>query len=287
MTPWCSPGSCAASPASAWSTSASEVSRRTPHRSGPEGVGDLDRRPHRVVVEVDEHRDVHLVRVAPGERPRAGHRVASVGGDERVRHRAHAAPAPPRGLGVRAHADRARDVGGPAVPGLHEPVVVAGREEEDLLAPRGADHGVDVAHDQAASGQAAQVDRLQMREQRIVAGDRHDRLARLDAVALVQRPDLELVPARREPTVGPAAPGALLQDRHRLVDAAEDRALLLEDLHEDLRPAPLRLEQVARQVEVLVGVVAGPELVDREAEDARVQAVADGRHRRILGRSGA
>ena len=78
---------------------------------------------------------------------------------------------------------------------------------------------------------------------------------------------------------GPQRPAHSLQDRHRLVDAAEDRALLLEDLHEDLRPAPLRLEQVARQVEVLVGVVAGPELVDREAEDARVQAVADGRHR--------
>ena len=263
------------------------MSSRTPHRSAPEGVGDRDRRPHRVVLEVDEHGDVHLLRVAPGEGGRAGHRVAAVGGDERVRHGADPAPAPPGGLRVRADADRARHVGGPAVPGLHEPVVVARGEEEDLLAPRGPDHGVHVAHDEGASGQAAEVDRLQVREQRIVARDRHDRLVRLDAVALVQRPDLELVPGRRALPAGRAAPGALLQDRDRLVDAAQDRALLLEDLHEDLRTAALRLEQVARQVEVLVGVVAGPELVHREAEDAGVQAVAHGRHRRIVGGRGA
>ena len=91
--------------------------------------------------EVDEHRDVHLLRVAAGERPRAGHRVAAVGGDERVRHRADPAAAPPRGLRVGPHADRAGDVGGPAVAGLHEPMVMAGREEQDLLAARGVDDG--------------------------------------------------------------------------------------------------------------------------------------------------
>ena len=63
-----------------------------------------------------------------------------------------------------------------------------------------------------------------------------------------------------------AAPGALLEHGDRLVDAAEDRLLLLEDLHEDARVVALEIEQVARQVEVLVGVVALAHALDGQAE---------------------
>ena len=68
VTPWCSPGS-SSPPRKARSTSASEVSSRTPHRSSPERVGDLDRGARRVVVEVGEHGDVHVVARSAGRRP--------------------------------------------------------------------------------------------------------------------------------------------------------------------------------------------------------------------------
>ena len=103
--------------------------------------------------------------VALGEQARGGDGVAPEGGHQRVGHGAHAAPAPPRRLRVGRDADRAGHVGGPTVAGLHEPVVMAGREEEDGLAVRRLDHGLDVAHDQRAPRHATQVDRFQMREQ--------------------------------------------------------------------------------------------------------------------------
>ena len=88
---------------------------------------------------------------------------------------------------------------------------------------RRLDHRLDVAHDERAPRHAAQVDRLQVGEQPVVALDRQDGLARRDLVALVQGADLELAPAVLPPAVG-MAPGALLEDGDRLVDAAEDRA---------------------------------------------------------------
>ena len=78
-------------------------------------------------------------REALGERPRRRDRVAAVGRDQPVRDGADPAAAPPGRLRVGRHADRPGDVRGPAVAGLHEPVVVAGGEEEDLLAVRGLD----------------------------------------------------------------------------------------------------------------------------------------------------
>ena len=101
--------------------------------------GDLERRLDRIVLEVDQHGDVHFLVVVLGELGRCPDGVPAVGGDQAVRDRAHAAAAPPRGLGVGGDTDRSGHVRGPAVPGLDEPVVVAGGEEEDLLtvAPRG------------------------------------------------------------------------------------------------------------------------------------------------------
>ena len=74
--------------------------RVEPHAPEPvaERVRDLERRAHRVVLEVDEHRDVHVGRRPLGELLRREHGVAAVRRDQRVRHRADAAAAPPRRL---------------------------------------------------------------------------------------------------------------------------------------------------------------------------------------------
>jgi hypothetical protein len=160
-------------------------------------------------------------------------------------------------------------------------VVVAGGEIEDRLARRRVDDLADVAHDQRAARDAPQVDGLEVGEQRVVALDRHHGLPRRDLVALVQRVHLEPIPAVLPRAVGAAAAGALAQHRDRLVDAAEDRVLALEDLHQDARVAALELERRLRVVEVDVGVVALADLLDGEPEDLRGQARALGdAHRR-------
>ena len=269
----------ASSPCLAWSemsASRSDVSSRTPHSCGAERLGDLERGAHAVVVEVDEHGHVHLVAEAADERARRRHGVAAVGRDQPVRHRADAAAAPPRRLRVGGDADRAGDVRRPAVAGLHEPVVVAGGEEDDRLAAGGVDDLAHVAHDQRAAGHAAEVDRLEVGEQRVVALDRHHRLPRLDLVALVQRVDLELVPAVLPRAVGAPPPGALPEHRERLVDPAEDRVLALEDLHQHARVAIVELERRLRVVEVDVGVVALADLLDGQAEHVRCEPLALG-----------
>src|SRR2546423_665604 len=120
--------------------------------------------------------------------------------------------------------------------GRPQPVVVAGGEEQDLLAVGGRDDVRDVAHDQRAPREAAEVDGLQVGELRVVALDGEDDLARADLVALVQRADLQLVPAALPDAVLVSVAGAPAEDRDRLVDAAEDRVvLLLDDLHDHAR----------------------------------------------------
>src|SRR5438445_4671243 len=96
-----------------------------------------------------------------------------------------------------------------------------------------------------------------MREERVVALDRHHRLPRIDAVALVECVHGEGVPVVR----------AQLEDRDRLVDPAEVGVVLLEDLHDDPRVATVVLEGRSGVVEVRVGVVAAAHLLDREVED--------------------
>ena len=193
----------------------------------------------------------------------------AVGGDQRVRHRAEPAAAPPRRLLVgrdadlRAH-DLPGDVRGVAVARLHAVVVVPGRHEDHRLAVRGAQDVDRVRRDQRAAREHAEVHGLEMRERRVVALDRHHRLVRLELVAVVERVHRQLV----------EAVGAELEDRDRLVHAAEIRVLLLEDLHHDLRVAAVLEQRRACVVEVRVRVPAGAHLLDRQVEDARVETRA-------------
>ena len=194
------------------STIVDDVSRRTPQSCGPSARATATRRAHAVVVEVDEHDHVHLRAERLDEAPRRQHRVAAVGGDQPVRHGAHAAAAPPGGLRVGRDADRAGDVGGVAVAGLHAVVVVARREVEDRLAARRAHDLAHVARDQRAARERAQVDRLEVAEERVVALDRHHGLPRLDLVAVVEGVHDELVPA--------GLPGAVARQAARCTRAA-------------------------------------------------------------------
>ena len=114
-----------------------------------ERARNVERRLHGVVLEVDEHRDVHVVGGPLRELRRGEHGVAAVGRDQRVRHRADAAAAPPRRLLVGGDADRradhpARDVGGIPVARLHAVMIVARRHEDDRLAVRRLEHAHDV-----------------------------------------------------------------------------------------------------------------------------------------------
>ena len=109
-----------------------------------------------------------------------------------------------------------------------------------------------------------------MCEEGVVALDREDRLPRLDPVAVVERTHDEVVPAVR----------AELEDRDRLVHTAEQGPVLLEHLHEHPRTQTGGEQRRPRVVEVGIGVVAVPHLLDRELEHLRVETLPpeDDRH---------
>ena len=117
---------------------------------------------------------------------------------------------------------------------------------------RSLEHPHGVRGDQRPPCEHAEVERLEMREERVVAFDRHHRLPGLDAVAVVERVDGQSLPVVRTE----------LEDGDRLVHAAEERMLLLEYLHHHARVPALGLEQLLGEVEVGVGVVALPQLFD-------------------------
>jgi len=95
-----------------------------------------------------------------------------------------------------------------------------------------------------------------VREAAVVALDRHHRLPRLHLVALVERLHLE----------GAPVVGAELEDGDRLVDAAQHRVLLLEDLHHHMGMLVLPFEQLLGEIEVRVRVITGADAIDRKAE---------------------
>src|SRR5439155_273693 len=105
---------------------------------------------------------------------------------------------------------------------------------------------------------------LEVREERVVALDRHHRLPRFGAVAVVEGVYGELVPVVR----------AELEDRDRLVHAAEVRIPLLEQLHDDARVPTVLQQGRSRVLEVRVGVVALARLLDGEIENLGGQPVA-------------
>ena len=152
-------------------------------------------------------------------------------------------------------------------------MVVPRRHEDDRLAVRGLEHVHDVRRDQRPPRERSEHRRLEERERRVVPFDLHDGLVRLDAVAVVERAHLELV----------ELVGAELEDRDRLVHAAEPRVLLLEDLHDDARAPLVAQQRVARVVEVRVGVPAGAHLLDRQVEDLGLEP-SSGRLRHVRAR---
>ena len=134
---------------------------------------------------------------------------------------------------------------------------------------RGLDDLAHVARDQRPAREDAEVDRLEMAEQRVVALDRHDRLPRLDLVAVEEGVHLQLAPAGHPGAAGVAPAAALAQHRDRLVHATEHGAVPLEHLHDDARVVRLRLERRLREDEVRVRVVAVAHLLDGQVEHIR------------------
>src|SRR6266700_134686 len=183
-----------------------------------------------------------------------------------MRHRADAPASPPRRLGVGGDADRrpdhlAGDVRRIAVAGLHAMVIVTRGHEDDRLAVRRLEDAHNVRRDQRPAREHAEVERLQRRKGCVVALDRHHRLVGLDAIAVVEGVDGQLVPVLR----------AELENRDRLVHPPEVSSVLLEDLHDDTWPAAVLEQRRPRVVEVRVGVVTLPHLLDGELEDLRRQ----------------
>src|SRR6266480_2453820 len=221
----------------------------------------LERRPDAVVLEVDEGDETHAAVHELGELFRGEHGVAAVGGDERVRHRADAFGAPPRSLRVGRHADRAGDVRRVPVPGLYQPVVVPGWEKHHLLGLGRFHHTAGVGPDLGAAGEDTQVQSLEVGESVVRALDEQHRLPRRDLVAVVQRRDFELRPLH----------AAELENRDRLIDAAEEGVRLAEHLHRDAWTLVVLEQQLTRADEVLIRVVALPHLLDGEVEDGRVE----------------
>ena len=176
--------------------------------------------------------------------------------------RADAFAAPPGCLGVRGDADRRPDdlaghVRGVAVARLDAVMIVPGGHEDDRLAVRSLEHAHHVRRDQRSAREHAEVERLQLRERGVVPLNRQHRFVRLNAVTVVEGVDGQIVPVR----------GAELEDRDRLVDATEMSMALLEDLHHDARPAAIFEQRRPGVIEVRVGVVALPHLLDGELED--------------------
>src|SRR5438309_5778743 len=184
-------------------------------------------------------------------------RVAAVHRDERVRNRPQPPRAPPLTLLVGGHRDRTADVGSVARAGLRLVTLVARAEHDDRLAVGGGDDLAGVRRDARALGQRSEVERLEVRERRVLALDAHDRLARLRDPTVAEGAHLQILPA------GPPQPGELLRD---LEDLARDRLVVLPRLPRQREPARI---QPALGVEVTaehslrafaLAVAAGPDV---------------------------
>ena len=264
-----SAGSRPSRPTATRSTRRSEVSSRTPQRSSPSASATSIA----VVTESfsKSTSTVTFISCAYWLRPRlrGRDRVAAVGRDQRVRHGADAAAAPPRRLRVGRHADRARHVRGPAVARLHEPVVVARREEQDLLAarrprpPRGRCAS-------RASGAPCSPGRRSRGGR--TAGSR-PRSSSRSRTARSRRP-------RSSACTSSASQSSAHSFRTAIASSIppSTECFFWKTCITTRACLSSRLEQLLREVEVGVRVVARPDAVDGQAEDVRREALA--RHRR-------
>ena len=217
-------------------------------------VGHLKRRAHRIVLVIHEHDHVQVGRVAICKSARRKHGVAAIRSDEPMGHGAHAPAAPPRCLGIGAHADGAGHVRGPAITGLHLPVIESGGEVQDGLAVGGLNHGAHVAADQRAPAQYTQHQGLKVCKQRVVALNAQHRFPRGDLVAVKEGLHLNGV-TRGLPSVGGAVPCTERHDGDGLINPAQHRVLALEHLHQHPRVVVVGLQHLACKREVGVAVV--------------------------------
>src|SRR5437762_1241654 len=264
-----------------------------------ERVRDPQRGVHDVVAEIHEGRDVHVTfrRSLRGEVADAirgavdvlvelqgrDRRVAAVDRDERVRHRAQAPRAPPLALLVGGHRDRAADVRGVAGTGLRLVTLVARAEHDHRLPVGGGDDLAGVRRDARALGQGSQVERLEVRERRVLALDVHHRLAGLRDLPVVERAHLQILPA------GLPQRGELVRD---LEDLARDRLVVLPRLPGQREPAriePALGVEVAREYSLrafALAVPAGADMQERKdlvgADDHRIGMLLEDLHRDVL-----
>ena len=117
----------------------------------------------------------------------------------------------------------------------------------------------------------AEIDGLEVREQAVVALDRHHRLARGDLVALAERVHLEVVPARDPRRRPPSRPEHSLRTAIASSIPPSTESRFWKTCISDVRVVVLRLEQLLGVDEVRVGVVPPPDAVDGQAEDRGIE----------------
>ena len=234
---------------------------------------DAERGVHDVVLEVDEARDVDVAlgRAGSGEMAdrlgravdvlvelqRRDGGVAAIHGDERVRHGAEPGGAPPFALLVRRDADRAAHERRVARAGLRLVRLMARAEHDDRLAFRRRDDLARVRRDTRSFGEGAEVQRLEVRERGVLPVDVHDRFATLGDVAVEQRADGKVAPAR-------------LPEERELVGDLEHLAR-----ERGVRVPPARCRQ---RGPVRVGPALGLEVPGEERVAPRPVAVPAGAH---------
>src|SRR5687768_12356742 len=105
--------------------------------------------------------------------------------------------------------------------------LVTRAEHDHWLAVRGGNDLARIRRHARALGQRAEIERLEMRERRVLALDVHHRLARLRDLAVVQRAYVQVRPARLPES------GELVRE---LEDFARDRLVVLPRLSREGEP---------------------------------------------------
>src|SRR6185503_17824951 len=155
-----------------------------------------------------------------------------------------------------------------SVAGLRAPVILPRPEEQHGLRSSRFDELPRVRADARATREHTQVQRLEMREHLVGPFDREHGLPRLELVTLVERLNIESAPIV----------GAELENRDRLVDTAQKARVLTGHLHQHAWRVLIGAQHLAGALEVLVGVEALANLLDRQAKQRGVETLAAARH---------